>query len=273
MDNFSDENLMKTFGKTLTKIREKSGFSTQRQLALQSKVSPATISRIEAGIQNAEPKTLAKLAPFLKISYEELLQMAGYLPKPVADDTDSPGFIYQSFDMVKVPLLGTIKAGRPVLAQDNWEDQIPVPANLNADFSLTVSGDSMSWVGIHEDDIAFLRKNESPSHGMIVAAGVEEIEWSATLKFYVIEKGVAYLRAANPAYEDIVIGPEHRIIGQVVSIQKNPPSLQVYRQHLVVKETLNTYWDEAIEKAASHGMDGEKVKKLIDLFSHMVKNV
>ena len=273
MENFSDENIIKSFGKMLTQLREKSGFPTQRQLALQSKISPATISRIEAGIQKAEPKTLAKLAPYLKISYEELLQMSGYLPEPADDHDVSFGFIYPSFEIVSIPVLGTIKAGIPVLANGNWEGQVPAPADLNADFALRIMGDSMSWVGIHEGDLAFLRKIETPSHGMIVAAGVEDVEWSATLKFYVKENGKIFLRAANPAYEDILVGPEHRIIGQVVSIQKEPPSLQVYKHHLVVKETLDSGWDDAIEKAASHGMDGEKVKKLIELFSHMVKNV
>ena len=80
---------------------------------------------------------------------------------------------------------------------------MPAPADLNADFALRIMGDSMSWVEIHEGDLAFLRKIETPSHGMIVTAGVEDVEWSATLKFYVKENGKVFLRAANPAYEDI----------------------------------------------------------------------
>lgn len=271
MNKIADENKIHSFGKILTKLREASGFPTQRQLALQSNISPATISRIEAGIQQAEPKTLAKLAPFLKKSYEELLQLAGYLPEPTADNHD--GYVYPGFEMDRIPLLGTIKAGRPILAHKNFEEELPAPANLHADFALRVSGDSMSWAGIHEGDIAFLRKIENPAHGMIVAAGVEDIEWSATLKFYVKDKGSYYLRAANPVYEDILIGPEHRIIGQVVSIQKEPPTLQTYREQLLVKETMDNQWQQTVEVAATYGMDGEKVMKLIELFSHMVKKV
>ncbi len=71
----------KDFGIWFSKLREESGFESQRQLALKSGVSPTTISRIESGIQKAEPKTLQKLALYLKISFEELMQKAGYLPE------------------------------------------------------------------------------------------------------------------------------------------------------------------------------------------------
>lgn len=71
----------KKFGLFLTKLREQQGLNTQRKLAILSKISPATISRIEAGIQQAEPETLKKLAPHLKIPYEDLMEAAGYIKK------------------------------------------------------------------------------------------------------------------------------------------------------------------------------------------------
>ncbi len=72
-------------GNWLAELRVKSGYESQRQLCLASGISPATLSRIEAGIQKPEPETLKKLAPYLKeISYEELLRAAGYL------ETDDP---------------------------------------------------------------------------------------------------------------------------------------------------------------------------------------
>lgn len=77
----SKEELIK-FGIWFAQQRESAGYESQRQLALDSGVSTTTISRIESGIQKAEPKTLHKLAPFLKLSYEELLAKAGYLPEP-----------------------------------------------------------------------------------------------------------------------------------------------------------------------------------------------
>lgn len=73
------------FGRYLTKLREQSGYDSQRQLALAAKVSPATISRIEAGLQRAEPSTLEKLAHCLNVSLQQLMAAAGYLS---SDDLD-----------------------------------------------------------------------------------------------------------------------------------------------------------------------------------------
>ncbi|SHH32030.1 Helix-turn-helix [Thermosyntropha lipolytica DSM 11003] len=74
------------FGLYLAKLREKQGFDSQRKLALAAKVSPATISRIEAGIQKAEPDTLKKLAPYLGVPLEVLMEKAGYLDSVVIND-------------------------------------------------------------------------------------------------------------------------------------------------------------------------------------------
>jgi transcriptional regulator with XRE-family HTH domain len=68
------------FGKYLTSVRENSGFKSQRQLALEANISPATLSRIEAGTQHPQPETLKILARYLKnVAYEDLLAAAGYL--------------------------------------------------------------------------------------------------------------------------------------------------------------------------------------------------
>jgi transcriptional regulator with XRE-family HTH domain len=70
----------KEFGLYFAKLREKSGFESQRQLAIASGVSNGTIARIEAGTQEAKPPTLKKLAPYLKnVDYEDLMRAAGYL--------------------------------------------------------------------------------------------------------------------------------------------------------------------------------------------------
>ena len=79
MDNISEKEQLKKFGLWLSKRRESCGYASQRQLDLKSGVSPATISRIESGIQKAEPDTLARLAPYLSISHEELMAIAGYI--------------------------------------------------------------------------------------------------------------------------------------------------------------------------------------------------
>ncbi len=172
-----------------------------------------------------------------------------------------------------IPLLGTIRAGVPLLAEDNYEYEVEVPSNLQAEFALKVTGDSMSWVGINEGDLAILKQNNAPSHGMIVAAGIENSEWEATLKFYVEQNGEKCLRAANPDYEDIKINGEHRIIGQVVSIQKEPPSLQDYKRFSINKAIVDEQWERAIEKAAEKGLDGDKVANMIEIMASMSRKL
>ncbi|MFE4524728.1 helix-turn-helix domain-containing protein [Cytobacillus firmus] len=71
---------MEEFGIYLSKLRENSGFKSQRQLAIAAGVAPATLSRVESGSQEPTPSTLKKLARHLKdVTYEDLLNAAGYL--------------------------------------------------------------------------------------------------------------------------------------------------------------------------------------------------
>lgn len=86
----TEQEQLKDFGLWLTKRRESCGYKSQRRLAIRADVSTSTISRVEAGIQKAKPETLAKLAPYLKISHKELMIVAEYLdPEPVPKE-ESP---------------------------------------------------------------------------------------------------------------------------------------------------------------------------------------
>lgn len=79
------------FGKYLTSLRERNGYKSQRQLALEAKIAPATLSRIEAGIQKPNPETLLALSRVLRdIPYEKLMGMAGYLSSESSDITSMP---------------------------------------------------------------------------------------------------------------------------------------------------------------------------------------
>jgi repressor LexA len=155
----------------------------------------------------------------------------------------------------------------------NWESQVEVPANLDADFALRVKGDSMSWVGIHDGDLAILCHDNIASHGMIVAAGVEGMEWSATLKFYIQENGTPALRAANPNFKDTPIDSKHRIIGHVVSVMKEPPSINIYKSFLTLKELHEEGWSEVAENAVKYGLNSKQVINMLEGISSMVKKI
>lgn len=81
------------FGNYLARVREQAGFKSQRQLALEAGISPATLSRIESGIQKAQPETLKKLSTYLKTSYELLMERAGYI-----DESEPPGTLGRAPD-------------------------------------------------------------------------------------------------------------------------------------------------------------------------------
>lgn len=71
---------LKEFGLYFAKLREESGFKSQRQLAEKSGVSNGTIARIEGGTQEPTPSTLKRLAIHLKdVDYEDLMKAAGYI--------------------------------------------------------------------------------------------------------------------------------------------------------------------------------------------------
>jgi len=81
------------------------------------------------------------------------------------------------------------------------------------------------------------------------------------------------LKAANPEYKDIPITEKHKIIGQLVSLSKNPPVLNDYLAHLMYKGLTDKKWELAVEIAQHHGLDGESVANLISLFGQTIKHV
>lgn len=71
---------LKEFGVYFAKLRERSGYRSQRELAERSGVSHSTINRIESGSHKVSPENLKILAPFLKdVTYEDLMQAVGYI--------------------------------------------------------------------------------------------------------------------------------------------------------------------------------------------------
>lgn len=244
-------------GPLLKALRTEKGYSL-RELANLAHVSHSFIADIEAGRSNPSLDTLATLAKALNVT------LSSMLPK----DQERP-----TKTITTVPILGRIKAGIPILAEENWEGEVEIPSDIKADFALRISGDSMSWAGIADGDIAVLRKTDSPPNGAIVAAVIEEATWEATLKFFVRENGGAVLRAANPEYKDIPTGPKLKIIGQLVTLLKNPPTVSNYLAHLVHKDISDRKWQYAIELATQAGLDGESVANLITMFIKSVKQI
>lgn len=120
--------------------------------------------------------------------------------------------------MKRVPLLGSIACGAPILAQEHIEDYVEVPAHINADFSLRCKGDSMINARIYDGDIVYIRQQETVESGQIAAV---LIDGEATLKRVQIHPDRIILEPANPLYDPLVFRREEinslRILGKAVA--------------------------------------------------------
>ncbi|HKX17375.1 MAG TPA: transcriptional repressor LexA [bacterium] len=122
-------------------------------------------------------------------------------------------------DSVRLPLIGRVSAGTPVLADQQVEDRIEVPRRLVGDvrdcFLLRVRGDSMIGAGIMPGDIVVVRRQQMASPGDIVVAVMGE---EATVKRLATLDGTPILRPENPAYQPI--RGEFEIAGRVIGLMR-----------------------------------------------------
>jgi repressor LexA len=119
----------------------------------------------------------------------------------------------------KLPLVGQIAAGGPLLAEQDVEDHIAVPETLHGDFLLRVKGDSMVNAGILEGDIVVVQRTQDARNGEIVVAlaGDDESAEEATVKRFFRESGRVRLQPENDALEPIYA--QHvQILGRVTGV-------------------------------------------------------
>ena len=124
--------------------------------------------------------------------------------------------------MHKLPLLGTIAAGAPLLAEENVDDYLAVPEPLSRggeEFLLRIRGDSMVNAGILDGDIVVVRRAQDARNGEIVAAlvGDDESANEATVKRFFREGSRVRLQPENDALEPIY-SPYVQILGKVVGV-------------------------------------------------------
>ncbi|MGN9914677.1 transcriptional repressor LexA [Phytohabitans sp. LJ34] len=118
---------------------------------------------------------------------------------------------------VGVPLVGSIAAGTPILAEEMAEETLTLPRDLVGKgnlFSLRVRGDSMIDAAICDGDIVVVRQQHEAYNGDIVAAVIDE---EATVKVYRRRGGHVLLEPRNPAY-DVIDGDRAVVLGRVVSV-------------------------------------------------------
>jgi repressor LexA len=118
-----------------------------------------------------------------------------------------------------LPLVGSVAAGQPVLAEENIEEYVHVPDVAGGDhgeYLLRVRGESMKDAGILEGDLVVVRPQETADDGDIVVAMVGE---EATVKRYFLESDHVRLQPENDAMEPIR-SREVRVLGRVVGLMR-----------------------------------------------------
>lgn len=154
------------------------------------------------------------------------LSERGYLskdpskPRAITVRRESSGIPVEQHEVRNVPVLGTIAAGGPLLAQEAIEDTLALPKQLVGSgtlFALRVRGDSMINAGIFEGDLVIVRQQSTADDGEIVAALVGDEE--ATVKRLGRKGGRIVLKPENDAYDPIV-SDDVKILGKVVSVMR-----------------------------------------------------
>jgi repressor LexA len=129
------------------------------------------------------------------------------------------GRIQEVAVLPKLPLVGQVAAGGPLLAEENIEEEIAVPETLHGDFLLRIKGESMVEAGILDGDLVVVRRAQDARNGEIVVAlaGDDESADEATVKTFYKERGRVRLQPENSTMEPIYA--EHvQILGKVVGV-------------------------------------------------------
>ncbi|MCR5774292.1 MAG: transcriptional repressor LexA [Lachnospiraceae bacterium] len=151
----------------------------------------------------------------------ETLEKLGYIrrdpTKPRAIEILDDDFNLGRREVTNIPLIGTVAAGQPILAQQNIENYFPFPVEMAPNtqcFALKVQGESMINIGINDGDYVFVRETNSANNGDLVVAMVDD---SATVKNFYKENGHIRLQPQNDDMDPIIVN-DCKILGIVFGV-------------------------------------------------------
>lgn len=197
------------FASRLSQALEARGMKAA-DLSKKTKVAEGTISCYINGRYEAKQNRVQVFAEALDVNPAWLMGYDVPMEAERSQPAPAPRPIPKGFEpmpkMKKIPLVGSIACGTPILAQQNIEKIVDVPENIRCDFSLICHGDSMEGAGIHDRDVVYIRIQPEVENGEIAAVRIGE---EATLKRVYYQNGTLTLMPANAAYAPMVYtGPE-----------------------------------------------------------------
>jgi len=156
-------------------------------------------------------------------SHLETLEKNGYIrrdpTKPRAIEICDDSFHMIRTEMVSLPIIGSVAAGQPILAEENIESYFPVPAEVvppGESFVLKVKGDSMINVGIFDGDQVFVNVCNSVRNGEMAVALIDD---SATVKTFYKENGRIRLQPENDDMDAIIVD-NCQVLGKVFGVMR-----------------------------------------------------
>lgn len=180
----------------IKELRKTNGF-TQEELAAKLrknfnlKTDRVTISRWESGSQVPEMYALGCLAKIFNVTIDYLNGTEGNYVFEIGNIIPFP-------KTKKIPLIGQIACGEPILADQNIESYINMPENVNGSFALRCKGDSMINARIFDGDVVFINPDLRVENGQIAAVRIDN---EATLKRVYRYDNRLELRPENPTFK------------------------------------------------------------------------
>jgi len=176
-------------------------------------LSIKSTSTVHSDIKALEDKGLVRKDPSKPRTVLPVDMMPGSSPAPAAEADD--------INTVTLPVIGTVAAGEPILAEQNIVDEMPIPARFvgsGNNFILTVHGDSMVNVGINDGDYLIVQEAHEARNGEIVVAMVnDDYETGATVKRFYKEADHIRLQPEND-YMDPIIARDVTVVGKVKGV-------------------------------------------------------
>lgn len=204
------------FSKNLKYLRDKRGMDQIDLAMMLGRKSSSSVSSWENGAYTPKIGTLAKIADIFNVDLDDLMN---------TDLSDGPKVTNiipaSSANIVNIPILGTIKCGSPILAEENisgYREELDDRLPSGKLFYLKASGDSMSPT-IPDNSFVLIREQPSVEYGEIAAVLVNG-DTEATLKRVKKQGDIVMLIADNPDYPPYVITDDNpaRIIGKAVQV-------------------------------------------------------
>ncbi len=157
--------------------------------------------------------------------YINRLKEMGYLEKA---ENKKRAVAVKSEGAIRIPLLGTVTAGQPILAAENFEGYYPLPSSeFHGEelFMLRVRGESMIEAGIFDGDKIIVKKQNTAENGDIVVAlfNPDGTDQGATVKRFFRRDGKIILHPENAALSDYVLDSESEamLIGKVIGLMRS----------------------------------------------------